>query len=295
MSKILVTGANGFIGSALIKKMQDMSTFTIIASYRRLPASLPDNISGFETEDISSKTDWSTALAGTDVVIHLAGLAHEFDKTNGSANQHQRINVDATMNLARQAVELGVKRFIFLSSIGVNGTSSQRPFIESDKPNPKTQYAISKYRAEQQLTQLCNSTNMEFVIIRPPLVYGANAPGAFRRLLKISKLPVPLPLGRIDNKRSFISIANLIDFIAHTIEHKNAVNELFLISDGSDISTSHLITIIRKSLNKPIWLYPIPRFLWELLSALPMTASIAQSLHGSLQGVSGSQLEPQAA
>jgi nucleoside-diphosphate-sugar epimerase len=199
----------------------------------------------------------------------LAGKAHVVNsKSDTIDKEYQEINVNLTMSLARQAVVDKVRRFIFISSIGVNGNKNTRPFLESDSPNPKDEYAISKYEAERELLDLANNSDLEVVIIRPPLVYGADAPGNFGRLLKWanSKFLMPLPLGLVKNKRSLIAIENLNDFIITCIMHDKAKNEVFLIDDGVDYSTTEILQIIARAFNKKALLLPIPTS-WMLFMA----------------------------
>jgi len=233
--KIMVTGANGFVGSALINALLNRRMYEIVATYRQLPETILGQVSAFEIGSLAQPIDWKPALAGTDVVVHLAGRVHKLNEDHDDAyDRFHKINVDATIGLARQAIKTGVKRFVFISSIGVNGPVSGRPFKEEDAVHPETPYAISKYRAEQELQKLCSDSCMELVIVRPPLVYGARASGNFARLLKLASLSLPLPFARMGNLRSLISVANLVDFIVRTLDHPSAANQLFLVSEGQD-------------------------------------------------------------
>ena len=257
---ILLTGVTGFIGKNLIQELLDKD-FELSIMLRKNIDYFPDKVKQFVIGDFVKCTDYSNALAGIDCVIHLAGKAHVIDKNKASALDGFRlINTDLTLNLARQAAAAGVNRFVFLSSIRVNGNQNISPFLESDTPNPQEPYSISKYEAEQGLFKLAEETDMEVVIIRPPLVYGVNAPGNFSRLMSWAgkKHPMPLPLGLVSNSRSLVAIDNLVDFIITCVTHKNAANEVFLVSDREDLSTTQLLRKIAKAFNKKIFLLPVP-------------------------------------
>jgi nucleoside-diphosphate-sugar epimerase len=241
--KILITGATGFIGNFLVKELLNQN-FNISVVLRSKNKYLLNNVKQFIVGDFGNHPDFSSCLKNIDCVIHLAGKAHVIDKNKASIlEEFRKINTDLTINLAKQAKSAGVRKFIFLSSIRVNGNQNIKPFLESDTPDPQEPYAISKYEAEQGLLKIAKETSLEVVIIRPPLVYGVNASGNFGRLINWAQLkkPFPLPLGAIHNKRSLVAIDNLIDFIILTITHKNAVNEVFLIADKLDISTTQLL------------------------------------------------------
>jgi len=258
--KILLTGATGFISKKLIQELLNKD-FELSSILRNKVDHLPNDIQQFVIGDFAKCANYSNELTGVDCVIHLAGKAHVIDKNKASVlNEFRLINTDFTISLARQAAAVGVSRFIFLSSIGVNGNQNIKPFLESDTPNPQEPYAISKYEAEQGLFKLAKKTDMEVVIIRPPLVYGANAPGNFGRLMSWAskKHSIPLPLGSVRNSRSFVALDNLVDFITTCVTHKNAANELFLVSDREDLSTTQLLRKIAKAFNKKIFLLPIP-------------------------------------
>ena len=258
--KILLTGATGFIGTALIQELSG-GDFELSVVIRHKVDYFPDKVKQFVVGDFVNNTDYSNILVGIDCVIHLAGKAHVVDKAKAFVlNEFRLINTDLTLNLARQAAASGVKRFVFLSSIRVNGNQNIKPFLELDDPNPQEPYAISKYEAEQGLFKLAKETGLEVVTIRPPLVYGVNAPGNFDRLMNwvSKKSPMPLPLGLVNNSRSLVAIDNLVDFIVTCVTHKNAVNEVFLVSDREDLSTTQLLRKIAKAFNKKIFLLSVP-------------------------------------
>lgn len=244
---ILITGGTGFIGKKLIAKLNQCDV-TILS---RQKTDFPKQIN-CSMEDCLDK---NIIFDPYDTVIHLAAIAH----TNGfEQEKFISINTEATLKLATQAASKNVRRFIFLSSIGVNGLSNSKPFKYNDKPNPIEYYAISKYKAELGLKKIAENTGMEVVIIRPPLVYGSNAPGNFGTLLKVAKRNFPLPLGAINNQRSFIAIDNLVDLIVTCIDHPNAANEIFLVSDDENISTSNLLKNLTLAAGKKPWLIPVP-------------------------------------
>ena len=257
--KVLLTGATGFIGQALVTELIRQS-FSISIAVRQKSNLFPDEVKQFVVRNFESDSDFSASLTGIDCVIHLAGKAHVIDKNKASVlDEFRLINTDLTLNLARQAAVAGVNRFVFLSSIRVNGNHNSKPFLESDTPNPQEPYAISKHEAEQGLFKLTKKTDLEVVTIRPPLVYGVNAPGNFGRLMSWAskKYPMPLPLGLVGNSRSLVAIDNLVDFIITCVTHKNAANEVFLVSDREDLSTTRLLRKIEKAFDKKVFLLPV--------------------------------------
>ena len=258
--KGLLTGATGFIGKALVAELIQQN-FHISIIVRQKTNLFPDEVKQFVVGDFESNPDFSTSLAEIDCVIHLAGRAHVIDKAKASVlDEFRKINTELTLNLAKQAVTAGVERFIFLSSIRVNGNQNTQPFLEIDIPNPQEPYAISKYEAEQGLINLAKNSNLEVVIVRPPLVYGNNVPGNFGRLVQWagSRIILPLPLGAVNNARTLIAIDNLVSFIITCTLHPKAANEVFLISDDDSLSTTQLLKKIAKAFNKKALLLPIP-------------------------------------
>jgi len=258
--KILVTGSSGYIGRALVSSLMQQN-FNISIAVRQKTNLFSDEVKQFVVGDFGNNPDFTASLAEVDCVIHLAGRAHIIDKTKVSElDGFLNINRGLTLHLAKQAVFSGVKRFIFLSSIRVNGNQNKKPFLETDTPNPQESYAISKYEAEQDLMQLSQDTGLEVVIVRPPLVYGANAPGNFGRLIQWAnaKFILPLPLGSVKNSRSLIAIDNLVDFIIACSVHPKAANEIFLISDDDTLSTTKLLKKIAKAFDRKTLLLPIP-------------------------------------
>lgn len=277
---ILVTGAHGFVGRALCRELKARQ-FSVLAAVRT--ASESDEIG---VDNIDSDTDWREALNGIDVVVHTAARVHVMNDTAADPlEQFRRVNVEATLNLARQAVSAKVKRFIYISSIKVNGelTASGTPFVAGDIPDPADAYGISKWEAEIELTQLAGETSLEVVIIRPPLVYGAGVKANFERMMRWVKRGIPLPLGAIDNKRSLVSMDNLVDLIITCIEHPAAANQVFLAGDGQDVSTTELLRGIGEALGKPARLYPCPGVLLSFVATLLGKKEVVQRLTGNLQ------------
>jgi len=258
--RILLTGATGFIGKALIVELIQQN-FNISIAVRQKTNLFPDKVKQFIVGNFENNPDFSASLSEVDCVIHIAGKAHVIDKVKASAlDEFRKINTELTLDLAKQAVTAGVERFVFLSSIGVNGNQNNQPFLEIDTPNPQEPYALSKYEAEQGLLKLAKNSSLEVVIIRPPLVYGNNAPGNFARLIQWAgaKIILPLPLGAVNNVRSLIAIDNLVSFIITCSLHPKAANEIFIISDDDNLSTTQLLKKISTAFNKKALLLPIP-------------------------------------
>ncbi|ESS71619.1 UDP-glucose 4-epimerase GalE [Methyloglobulus morosus KoM1] len=281
MKKILVTGANGFLGKAVSQKLiQD--GFDVICAVRK-PFVL-DGASIIKVSGLDGQTDWSESLGGVECVIHASARVHIMKETGDSPyEEFHKVNVIGTLNLAQQAVKHGVRRLIFISSIGVNGNNNVRPFTETDRPNPQGPYAVSKYEAEQKLTALAKESGLQVVIIRPPLVYGPNAPGNFGSLMRWVRQGIPLPFGAVHNKRSLVALSNLVSFVIYCVDHPKAVNEIFLICDGEDVSTTELITKTAEALGKKPLLIPVPVGLMKFAARLIGKEELANRLFGSLQ------------
>jgi len=266
MKNILVTGSSGFVGKSLIRSLSLTNKYEkIYALNRRHSHTLPDMVQ--QLIATSEENVFSTPIpADIDVIIHLAGRAHILnDNVQNPLEQFRAVNVDGTLQLARQALANKVKRFIFISSIGVNGAvTDKKAFDELDPPQPHADYAISKLEAEQALKELFANTNTELVIIRPPLVYAAEAPGNFARLLRLASTNLPLPFASLNNRRSFVALENLVSFIEACIEHPQAKNELFLISDNEVLSTQQLVISLRKGMGRNANLIYIPQFLMKV-------------------------------
>ena len=269
---IIVTGASGFVGRRVIAEMLGSNTNANIYALVRKPTFFDSNIREITITDIND-TEWIKNFnEQIDCIIHIAGAAHnKMDKNEPDPlNYFRRVNTLATKKIANEAAEKGAKRFIFISSIGVLGTTTNEPFSDETPENPISDYAISKYEAELEIKKACENrnSNMEFVIIRPPLVYGPGAPGNFRRLMRLVSLGVPLPFGMIKNQRSMIAIDNLIDFIRVCATHPAAANQVFLISDNDDLSTKDIIRNLSKGMGIRILLLPLPPVLLKLCACL---------------------------
>ncbi|WP_313206021.1 hybrid nucleoside-diphosphate sugar epimerase/sugar transferase [Psychrobacter faecalis] len=283
---VLITGANGFVGQSLVNNLLNNTEYKVVAGVRKIPSKK------LECEyrlinNLEDKPTFNDAFEDIDVVIHSAARVHVMDDTSADPlAEFRNVNVEGTLNLARQAVEAGVKRFIFISSIKVNGEGTElgKPYTEDSNTNPIDPYGISKYEAEQGLLKLAETTPLEVVIIRPTLVYGKNVKGNFQSLMKWTYKGVPLPIGGIkQNLRSLVSVDNLVDFIITCIEHKDAKNEVFLISDDDDISTAGLLEEIAKGLGVKNKAVNIPAKLINTAASAIGKSGVAQRLSGSLQ------------
>lgn len=290
MSKIcLVTGANGFIGSEISREIfrRGKSGGALVArsAVRRTQSSSFQERDCVVVGEINSATNWQKALFDAEVVIHVAARAHVLkENTEDPLAEFRIVNVDGTINLAEQALRAGVRRFIFVSSIGVNGNETfGQAFNEGDDPSPQEPYAVSKLEAEVALRNLFAGSQAQLVIVRPPLVYGPNPPGNFRRLLKLTASGLPLPLGAIHNKRSLVALVNLVDFILTCLSHPQAANQTFLVSDGHDLSTTELVRGLAHAAGVPSRLVPVPVWALQAGAALLGKRETIQRLCGNLQ------------
>ena len=281
---LLITGSTGFIGSSLTQHLHQKG-YSIIAAIRQISDAFSPGIKQVAVTDLLPSTNWTSAINKVDTIIHLAARAHILkDQATDPLATFRETNTYATLNLAQQAANAGVRRFIFISSIGVNGNQTHaKPFTADDLPTPAEPYATSKHEAEIGLRQIATETGMEVVIIRPPLVYGANAKGTFGQLIKTVARGIPLPLGNIHNQRSLVALPNLIDLITTCIDHPAATNQTFLVSDGEDLSTTELLQRLSHALGKPARLLPIPQSWLETALTLVGKRAIAQRLCGNLQ------------
>jgi UDP-glucose 4-epimerase len=276
---ILVTGATGFVGQALCAELSRRQM-----DYR--PVSRSSHPGFVAIRSMDSDTDWSGALVGIDVVMHLAARVHVMNESAADPLAAFRaVNVGATANLARQAARAGVKRFVFLSSIKVNGeeTVVGKPFRASDAPHPEDAYGRSKLEAEEALLAIGAETGMEVVIIRPPLVYGPGVKANFASLMKWASRPFPWPFGVVRNRRSLVFVGNLVDFMLLCAHHPSVGGRIFLISDGEDLSIGQLIAKLSLAAGRKAWMLPVPAALLEGLAALLGRRAAAQRLLGSLQ------------
>jgi len=282
--KVLLTGATGFLGSRLGEILTQRSDVELTAAVRR-PVEVPARRI-VQVPELDGNTDWSEAVRGQNVVIHAAARAHVMkDTATDPLREYRRVNVDGTLSLARQAAEAGVGRFVFISSIKVNGeeTSKGQPFTADDDPAPKDDYGISKREAEQGLFQLASDTGMEVVVIRPPLVYGPGVKGNFASMIRLIDKGIPLPLGAIHNRRSLVALDNLVNLIVTCVAHSDAANQVFLAGDGQDVSTTQLLRGVATAMRKPVWLIPVPEFCLMFGAKMLGKKAMAQRLLGSLQ------------
>ncbi len=286
MSRVLVTGANGFVGSRLCQVLMGLD-YDVCAAFRR-PCPHDAFAPRMQTVvgNIGSDTHWEEALLGVDCVIHLASRVHVMNEVAADPlAEFLEVNRAGTVRLAEQAVTAGVRRFIYLSTIKVNGevTLLGSPFTEDDKPGTQDAYAVSKREAEEGLFECAEGTGMEVVIIRPPLVYGPGVKANFRRLIEWLTKGVPLPLGAIYNKRSLVALDNLVDLIVTCIEHPAAADQVFLAGDGEDLSTTELLRYLGTALGKPARLLPVPMGILKFCFKMLRKGDMAQRLCGSLQ------------
>ena len=268
-SRILVTGATGFVGRALLRRLVADGR-RVRAATRGTPAALAAQAEAVAVGDIGPDTDWRAALAGIDAIVHLAARAHVLRES--SADLHARyhaVNTLGALRLAEAAAAAGVRRFVFLSSARVHGgRSTGAPFTESSPLVAEDPYGRSKVDAERGLASLASGTQLEPVILRPPLVYGPEASGNFARLVALVARGVPLPLGAVRNRRSLVYVENLVDAIVRSLDHPSAAGETFMVSDGEDVSTPELIRRIARALGRPARLVPVPPALLRLGGAL---------------------------
>lgn len=280
---VLVTGATGFVGRAVVGRMS-RSGWKVRAAVRELSPSAGQNsnIDWCGVGDIGAATDWTAPVSGCGAVVHLAARVHVMhDAAADPLAEFRRMNVTATLNLARQAAAAGVPRFIFVSSVKVNGEEGL--YKESDPPAPRDPYGMSKHEAELALHRLARETGLQVVIVRPPLVYGPGARANFHALMSAVARGIPLPFGAVHNRRSLVAVDNLADFIETCVHHPAAANQTFLVSDGEDLSTPELIRRLARVMGRPARLVPIPPSLMMAGATLLGRHDLARRLLGSLQ------------
>ena len=283
--KILITGASGFVGRYLVHHLvkEGLSVRCAMRTDRMFEDKVDSTIL---IPSIDAHTDWTEALSGREVVMHLAARVHVMNDTSADPlTEFRKVNVEGTLNLAKQAASAGVKRFIFISSVKVNGehTEAGKPFAEDAVPEPQDAYGISKLEAERGLLAIAQDTGMEVVIIRPPLIYGAGVKANFASMMRAVKRGIPLPLGAIHNKRSFVYVGNLVSMMMRCIDHPAAANQVFLVSDGHDLSTTELLRCCAEALNVKARLLPVPQRFIEVCANLSGKRAVAQRLCGNLQ------------
>jgi UDP-glucose 4-epimerase len=278
--KILVTGASGFVGAAVLARLRHDGRTAVGVSRRDTPGCA-------RGPALEADGDWSALLEGVDTIVHAAARVHVLrDSAQDPLQAFRAVNVDGSVNLARQAALAGAGRFIFLSSVKVLGeaTAAGRPFTRQDGPAPEDAYALSKAEAEDRLRALAADTGMAVSIIRPPLVYGPGVKANFRALMRMLERGVPLPLGAItQNRRSLVGLDNLVDLIITCIDDPAAANETFLVSDGEDLSTTALLQKLAKAMGVPSRLLPVPAWVLTGAAALAGRRRLAQRLCGNLQ------------
>jgi len=290
--KILVTGANGFVGKELCKELlqRQFAVYAVVRTEQAkeyLQAHFNKLSNHFEIRMLPKSHDlhqWITLVDGIDVIIHLVARVHQVNEKGNQSQEYFKVNVELTRQLAHAAAKAGVKRFIYLSSIKVNGekTNFDSVYREDSSPDPVDDYGKTKLEAEKTLIAAANESALEYVILRPPLIYGAGAKANFKNLVAIIEKGYPVPFALIKNQRSFIYIGNLISAIITCIDHPKAKNAVYLISDGQDVSTAELVKYIAKALNKSSRLWPVPLFLLRLLGKLTGKSAMVAKLLDSL-------------
>lgn len=284
-SRVLVTGASGFVGLALCMDLARRG-YTVRAVVRALSRAtdLPGEV--VQIANIGPYTDWSSALMGIDAVVHLAARVHVMrDNALEPLAAFRAVNVVATERLAQAAAAQGVRRFVYVSSIKVNGegTPPGRPYTPDDVPAPIDPYGISKHEAEQALRQIAQETGLEVVIIRPVLVYGPGVKANFLSMMRWLHRGIPLPLGAINNQRSLVALDNLVDLIVTCLHHPNAAGQTFLVSDGEDVSTTELLRRMAAALGRPARLIPVSTLVVQSVVSLLGKAKYGRRLLGFLQ------------
>jgi nucleoside-diphosphate-sugar epimerase len=287
---ILITGGSGFIGSFLAKRLV-LDAYNVVATLRgnKQLAESKLNLNFARVENISAETNWRNILDGVDTVIHTVARVHQMQESSEDPlTVYREANTFATKNLAEQAKAAGVKHFIFLSSIKVNGEStSSKPFDEQDTPNPLDPYGLSKLEAEQALIEVCKNSDMRYTILRLPLVYGVGVKANFASLVKLVRKGWPLPLGSVYNKRSMLYLGNFISIIRECLVNANCFDQTFCLSDANDVSTTDLIRYIAMAYQSKTKLLPVPAVFFRLLGKLTGKSATIKRLFGSLQVNSG--------
>lgn len=283
---VAVTGANGFVGQHTIR--------TLIAQGNRVRAicrdstgtsKIPNGIEARAVGAIGKNTQWDSALEGVRAVVHLAARVHVMrDDVSDPLAEYREVNVDGTAHLARAAAAAGARRFVFVSSIKVNGEEThEEPFSETSEPRPVDPYGVSKLEAERALMAIAEETGLEVVILRPPLIYGPGVGANFLHLFKVAARGLPLPLGSVDNRRSLLYVGNLADALARSVDSPAAVGETFLVSDGTAVSTATLVSEIGRAAGTKVRLLPVPTALLSAAGRLTGKTAAVQRLLGSLE------------
>ena len=284
--KILVTGASGFLGAAVVRHLAARGGRAVRGAVRRDSGGWPAGVEVVAGGDLGAGADWSAALAGVDAVVHCAARVHVLKETEADpAAAFRAVNVEGTLALARQAAAAGVRRFVFVSSIGVNGSETHgRGFRHDDPPAPHSPYALSKWEAEQALHALAAETGLEVVVIRPPLILGPDPKGNLATLERILAKGLPLPFGSADrNRRDLVSVEVLADLIDVAIDHPAAAGGTFLVSDGRPVSTRELLERMAAVRGRRLTLLPVPTALLALPLKLAGKGALASQLFGDLE------------
>jgi nucleoside-diphosphate-sugar epimerase len=280
--KCVITGANGFVGSRLVQRLNELNC-EVVPCVRSAESAQGAAVVG----DIDASTNWAAFLRGASAVIHTAARVHIMnDRSDDPLLEFRKVNVDGTVNLACQAADAGVRRYIFISSVKVNGEATQpgHPFCSDDLPAPEDPYGISKNEAEIALRKIADRTGMEVVIVRPPLIYGPGVKGNFAMMMRWLAKGVPLPLGSVDqNHRSMVGLDNMVDLLLTCISHPAAANQTFMVSDGEDMSTAELLRQLGNAMGKPARLLPVPVLLLRFGASILGKGNEARRLLGSLQ------------
>ncbi len=292
MSRVLVTGANGFVGQALCPLLEKAGWEVRRATRSATAVANNPAADSIAVGEIGAQTDWRTALDGISAVVHLAARVHLMqDDACDPLAQYRAVNRDGTENLAHQAARAGVRRLVYLSSIKVNGErTTGQPFRAEDAPHPQDPYARSKWEAEQALQRVAAATGLESVILRPPLVYGPGVKANFLRLMRLAERGIPLPLGAVDNRRSLLYLGNLADAVRVCLSHPAAAGKTFQLSDGAPLSTPALIRALAAALGKPARLLPVPPPLLRLAGRLAGKSAKIARLLDSLE-IDGTPIE----
>lgn len=283
---VLVTGAAGFVGSAVVAQLLALKSYDVRRAIHKSRNAVDPKTEDIFVAELAPDTDWTPGLLGVKVVVHAAARVHIMGSQEArSSSAYRQVNVGGTLNLARQAAASGVQRFVFISSVKVHGqeSSPSLPFRETQICRPPDAYALSKLEAEQGLQKISNETGMEVVIVRPPLVYGVGVRANFAALMRTVALGIPLPIGRVDNLRSLVALDNLVDFIVVCIQHPAAANQAFLISDGEDVSTPQLIQRIANAMGINAHTIPVPLVLLKVAAFAFGKKTSMQRLCSNLQ------------
>jgi nucleoside-diphosphate-sugar epimerase len=284
LQKILISGASGFIGKALCKKMLRKGWEVRGAvRFEKLMHNLPDGVKPVFIGSIGPNTEWGRATSNIDMVVHLAAQVHKIrNDSKDPFSEYRCVNVEGTKFLARAAADNGIKRFVYLSTVKVNGEGKTTSYNEKDKPEPIGPYAVSKWESENVLHAIGYETDLEVVIIRSPLVYGPRVKANFLRLLKVIDRGIPLPLASVNNRRSLIYLENLVDAIITCIKHPKATGQTYLVSDGKDVSTPELIRLISKAMGRKSQLFPLPPIMLKTIGKIASRSAEIDRLIGSL-------------